>query len=89
MSGSGGDADLYLYPPGTTDIYSDPYVASSTEIGNDELIQGTANVTGYWYIDVYAYDDSTNYNFTATLSTLVNSENTELRGLNSSKPSVR
>lgn len=68
MNGTGGDADLYLYPPGTTDVNVDPFVDYSTSTGNNEFIQGTALVGGFWYIDVYAYSGTTNYSVTATLS---------------------
>jgi hypothetical protein len=68
MNGSGGDADLYLYPPGTTDVYSDPFVDYSENIGNSEFIQGTVLASGNWYIDVYAFSGTTNYNLTATVS---------------------
>ncbi len=75
MNGSGvggpGDADLYLYPPGTTDIYADPFVDSSISLTNNEFIQGTVLVGGFWYIDVFDCcdgDGGTNYNLTAILS---------------------
>lgn len=68
MNGVGGDADLYLYPPGTTDIYTDPYVASSTNWDNNELISGQVLDSGYWYINVYSYEGTTNYNLTAVVS---------------------
>jgi hypothetical protein len=75
MNGTGfdgpGDADLYLYPPSTTDIYTDPYAARSAGYDNNEFIQGTVQVGGYWYIDVFDCcegDGGTNYNLTATLS---------------------
>jgi plastocyanin len=70
MSGTGGDADLYLYPPGTTDVTTDPWVDSSENSGNSEFIQGTVQVGGYWYIDVfeYEYDVYTDYDLTVTLS---------------------
>ncbi|MBI1882018.1 MAG: pre-peptidase C-terminal domain-containing protein, partial [Chloroflexi bacterium] len=74
MNGSGGDADLYLYPPGTTDIYVDPFVDSSANNGNTEFIQGTVLTAGFWYIDVYAYSGTTNYNVTATISSASSTE---------------
>ena len=67
MTGSGGDADLYLYPPGTTDVWTDSYVASSTNVGNSETIQGTVLTSGYWYVDVYAYEGVSSYSLAATL----------------------
>jgi C1A family cysteine protease len=68
MNGSGGDADLYLYPPDTSDVNTDTPSASSRNWGNNESIQGTVLVGGFWYIDVYSYEGTTNYNVTVTLS---------------------
>jgi hypothetical protein len=68
MNGSGGDADLFLYPPGTTDVDTDPWADCSINDGNDEFIQGTVLVGGFWYIDVFSYEGTTNYNVTVTLS---------------------
>jgi subtilisin family serine protease len=68
MNGSGGDADLYLYPPDTTDVDTDPPAAGSISSGNDEFIQGTVLVGGFWYVDVFSYEGTTNYNVTVTLS---------------------
>jgi hypothetical protein len=70
MNGSGpGDADLYLYPPGTTDVTTNPYSAASTNGSNDELIQGTVQTGGEWYIDVHSYDGGqVDYNVTVTVS---------------------
>jgi hypothetical protein len=68
MNGSGGDADLYLYPPGTTDVDTDPWSAVSNNDDNNEFIQGTVLVGGYWYIDVFSWSGKTNYNVTVTLS---------------------
>jgi hypothetical protein len=75
MSGTGvggpGDADLYLFPPGTTDVTTDDWADRSINDGNTEFIQGMVLVGGYWYIDVFDYydgDGGTNYNLTVTLS---------------------
>lgn len=68
LNGTGGDADLYLYAPDATDIYSDDYADSSTNIGNDELIEGTVPEEGYWYIDVNSFEGTTDYQLTVTLS---------------------
>ena len=68
MTGSGGDADLYLYPPGTTDVTTDTPVAFSATDGNNESLSGEVLTSGYWYIDVYSYDGSTNYSVTATVT---------------------
>ncbi|MCA9971690.1 MAG: S8 family serine peptidase [Anaerolineales bacterium] len=69
MTGSGGDADLYLYPPGTTDVTTDPWAAVSNSIGNDELISGTILTAGWWYVDIYSYSGSSNYEVTVTVAT--------------------
>lgn len=76
MNGTGvggpGDADLYLYPPDTIDIDFDPFVIRSNNSGNSEFIRYRVPETGFWYIDVYDYDDGdgsgTNYSLIATLS---------------------
>lgn len=69
MNGSGGDADLYLFPPGTTDVTTDPWADRSINAGNNEFIQGTALVSGFWYVDIFSYSDTTNYDITVTLAT--------------------
>ena len=66
LSGTGGDVDLYLYPPGTTN-FSNP-AAASAHNGNNESIQMTLSTAGEWYIDVYAYSGTTNYNLAITVS---------------------
>ena len=68
MNGTGGDADLFLFPPGTSDITTDSWVAASGSEDNYEYIQYTVLEGGFWYIDVYSYGDSTNYNLTIILS---------------------
>ena len=68
LDGSGGDADLYLYAPDATDVNTDDYVDSSTEIGNDEFIERTVLEDGYWYMDVNSFEGTTNYVMTVTLS---------------------
>ncbi len=67
MTGSGGDADLYLFPPGSTNLASGWKAESITE-GNNEFIQYTISTPGYWYIDVYAYSGATTYNLTVTVN---------------------
>ena len=67
MNGSGGDADLYLYSPDATDINTDDYADSSTNIGNDEFIQWTVPEAGFWYIDVNSFTGNTDYNVTVSL----------------------
>ncbi len=68
LSGSGGDADLYLYPPGTADVNVDGYVDKSTNEGNDETIAGQVLATAYWYVDVYSFSGTTNYTLIVTIS---------------------
>lgn len=71
MSGTGGEADLYLYPPGTTDVNVDEPADSSTDWGNDELIEYDVSKTGYWYVDIYDYDvgdGGTDYAVATTIS---------------------
>jgi hypothetical protein len=68
MNGTGGDADLFLFPPGTTDIDTGSWAAASGSDDNYEYIQYTVLEGGFWYIDVYSYGDSTNYNLTIILS---------------------
>jgi len=68
MSGNGGDADLYLYPPGTTDVMTDVPYAASTSLGNSEAIQITMPASGYWFVDVYSFSGATNYEVTVSVS---------------------
>jgi hypothetical protein len=67
MTGSGDDADLYLYPPGSTDVWSDTPAAFSENEGNNETIDGTVFTTGYWYIDIYAYSGSSSFQVVVTV----------------------
>jgi hypothetical protein len=66
MSGSGGDADLYLYPPGSTNVNIDPWTDISVNDGNDEYIQRTIGETGFWYVDVYSFSGTTEYSVTVS-----------------------
>ncbi|HEX9921768.1 MAG TPA: PPC domain-containing protein, partial [Anaerolineae bacterium] len=71
MNGTGGDADLYLYFPEATNVFTDIPADASTNLDNNEFIQGIATSSGngqYWYIDVYSFSGTTNYNVTVTLS---------------------
>jgi hypothetical protein len=61
LTGSGNDADLYLYPPSTTDVTMDPNVGYSENSGTNELIQYITTTSGYWYISVFAYDGTISY----------------------------
>jgi hypothetical protein len=78
-SGSGGDMDLYLYAPDATDIYGDAPVAYSATTGNDEIISGTVLVSGYWYVNLYSYDGTTNYTVVVTLSDSTTSQTIEFK----------
>lgn len=55
------DFDLYLYPPGSTDIVADPIEDSSAWSGSVELLNYTAETSGVYYLDVYAYSGSGSY----------------------------
>ena len=68
MNGTGGDADLYVYPPSTSDVDTTIPVSGSENQGNNEFVQGTVVSSGHWYIVVYSYEGTTNYNLTVTLS---------------------
>jgi len=68
MSGNGGDPDLYLYPPDTTDVMTDIPYAASTSLGNSESIHVTIPASGYWFVDVYSFDGATNYEVTVNVS---------------------
>jgi hypothetical protein len=77
LSGTGGDADLYLYIPGSVDVTTDSPVAASVNDGNNEIIEGTVLATGYWYIDVFSFSSTTNYSLTATVSNSTTSQTME------------
>ncbi|MFT7585207.1 MAG: hypothetical protein ACI9EW_001630 [Cellvibrionaceae bacterium] len=66
LTGTGGDADLYLLPPGSTSV-TDTATDLSTSNGNTEKIELTIPTTGQWYIDVYSAAGSTNYSLTLTV----------------------
>ena len=68
MNGTGGDADLYLYPPETTDINVDAWVENSINLNNNESIQTVVAASGLWYIDVRSFSGSTAYNLTVTIA---------------------
>jgi hypothetical protein len=67
-TGNGGDVDLYLYPPDTNDVITDPWYTSSRNWGNSEFIQVTIPAGGYWYVDVYSYSGTTDYEVTVSTS---------------------
>jgi secreted trypsin-like serine protease len=70
MTGSGsGDADLYLYRPGSTDVNTDYWTLVSGTNSNNESFTVRIFATGYWYLDIYAYSGGTvNYSLTATVN---------------------
>lgn len=72
MSGTGTDADLYLFAPGTPSVYGYSSYASSLNSDSSEFIQVTLPQSGYWYIDVYWYINqpagTTDYQLTVTLN---------------------
>lgn len=68
LTGSGGDADLYLYSPDATSIFTDSPAAWSELTGNNESIETGIFTAGTWYIEVYSYSGVTNYNLTVTVS---------------------
>jgi serine protease len=68
MSGTGGDADLYLFAPGSTDVNDDTPFAFSAQDGNDEFIMATLDTSGYWYIDVYSYLGTIDYSLSIDLA---------------------
>lgn len=53
------DFDLYLYPPGSTDMAAP--IDGSTWKGSVELLNYTAETSGVYYLEVYAYDGSGSY----------------------------
>ncbi len=54
------DFDLYLYPPGSTDV-EDAGIDASTWRGSVELLNYTAETSGMYYLDVYADSGSGSY----------------------------
>ncbi len=67
LEGSGGDADLYLYPPGTATVNAQSaHVQHSQGDDSNETIVYEINETGTWYIDVYSYRGFTTYELTVT-----------------------
>lgn len=69
MTGSGGDSDLYLFPPNTNDVNSDDWYYRSINYDNNEYISQILNETGFWYIDIYSPSSTTtttNYQITVT-----------------------
>jgi hypothetical protein len=67
MSGSGGDADLYLFRPGISDIYSSSASAGSAGGTNSESIDEIIFSGGDWYIVAYSFSGTTSYNITVNV----------------------
>lgn len=62
LAGVGGtDFDLYLFPPGTTDIYTASAVAASNGVTYPETITYNVSTSGTYYVLVHAYSGSGNY----------------------------
>ncbi len=61
LTGSGGDADLYLYPPTASTVNSNTYVQFSQNNNTDEYLEWNIDQSGTWYVDVYAFSGTTNY----------------------------
>jgi len=68
MNGTGDDADLFLYSPDATDVHTDARIATSEDTGNNESINIVVFTSGFWYVDVYSYSGTSNYNLTASIS---------------------
>jgi len=64
------DYELYLFPPGTTTVVN-PSAAVDWSEGSvsDESLLYTARVTGYYYIDAYAWAGTGPYTLSASLAT--------------------
>ena len=64
LRGEDRDADLYLYPPETTDVDGidrNQFVAASNGLASNEVIDYVVSRTGTWYIDVYAFLGEVHY----------------------------
>lgn len=69
LTGSGlGNVAVGLYEPDATDIYINTPVKNSPGLFNDEQINHTATVDGYWYVDVRCHYGFIIYTFTTTIS---------------------
>jgi uncharacterized repeat protein (TIGR01451 family) len=61
LTGTGGDADLYLFGPSTTDVTRDPALAGSYTDGNYEWLRGRVLADGPYYPVVHSYMGTTDY----------------------------
>jgi uncharacterized repeat protein (TIGR01451 family) len=68
LSGTGGDADLYLYGPDATDIALNQPILGSNSSNNDERIVAQVLRDGSFYAAVYAYEGATSYQLRATVT---------------------
>lgn len=68
LTGGPGDANMRLYPPGTTSI-EDGFLAEWSTAGgtSNESIQGTTLVAGEWFVVVYAWDGTSDYQLKVTI----------------------
>lgn len=68
LSGEGGDADLYLYPPSATTVkLEEGHVQFSQNDNNDELIVYNINESGSWYINVFSFEGETAFQLTVSI----------------------
>ncbi|HEU4323380.1 MAG TPA: VWA domain-containing protein [Roseiflexaceae bacterium] len=67
LTGTGGDADLYLYPPTATAI-DGRYLARSYLPGTNEQISYQPGQTAMHYVVIHAYARSTNYTLTISFA---------------------
>lgn len=61
LTGLDPDADLYVFAPDATNVNVDQPAAWSEGFGSNEYIEYKIPYDGIWYIDVYAYEGSINY----------------------------
>ena len=68
LTGGPGDANMRLYPPGTTSI-DDGALADWSTAGStsNESIQGTTLLAGEWFVVVYAWDGASDYQLKVTI----------------------
>lgn len=62
LSGQDGDADLFLFAPGSTDVNKDKASAESNQTDtSDERIVFVTTERGWWLVDVFAFDGTIDY----------------------------
>jgi len=62
------DFDLYLFPPGSTDVWTDMPVAEASGDTYPETLLYTIPTSGEYYLDIFAYSGSGNYTITYTVN---------------------